>query len=230
MTLVLDHVVLTYPDGDRTLTALDGVDLTIDRGEFAAVVGPSGSGKSSLLAVAGTLLRPQSGRVTLGGVDVTDLSDRERTKVRAERIGFVFQGVNLLASLTAVDQLLACVHLGGGHPAERRADAVDLLGSLGLGCKVDSRPHQLSGGERQRVGIARALINEPDILLVDEPTSALDHDRGTQIVDLLANLTRTRGVATVMVTHDESQLGHVDSVHRMQDGRLAAPVAHHLAS
>lgn len=156
---------------------------------------------------------------------MTDLSDGQRTSVRANKIGFVFQGVNLLAALTATDQLLASVHLSGGSPRARRHDAIALLTSLGLGAKLDRRPHQLSGGEKQRVGIARALINEPDILLVDEPTSALDHDRGTQIVDLLAELTHDRGVATVMVTHDESQLGRVDTVHEMSDGRVTIPAS-----
>lgn len=225
MTLKLNDITLTYPDGDRTLTALNHVDMDVERGEFAAVVGPSGSGKSSMLAVAGTLLRPQSGSVVLGGVDVTDLSDRQRTLVRANKIGFVFQGVNLLAALTATDQLLASVHLSGGSPRARRTDAIALLSSLGLGERLDRRPHQLSGGEKQRVGIARALINEPDILLVDEPTSALDHERGTQIVELLADLTHDRGVATVMVTHDRSQLDRVDTIHEMSDGKVVVPAA-----
>jgi putative ABC transport system ATP-binding protein len=134
-----------------------------------------------------------------------------------------FQGTNLLASLTAVDQLLAAVHLRGGSPRASRGEALTLLDDLGLAGKADRRPFQLSGGERQRVGIARALMNRPDVLLVDEPTSALDHDRGTQIVTLLAGLTHDRGVATVMVTHDRSQLGQVDTVHEMQDGRLCTP-------
>ncbi len=220
MTLKLNNVTLTYPDGDHALVALDHVDLTVERGEFAAVVGPSGSGKSSLLAIAGTLLRPQSGNVVLGGVDVTELSDAQRTTVRAQKIGFVFQGVNLLAALTATDQLLAAVHLSGGRPPARRDEAIELLTSLGLGAKTNRRPHQLSGGERQRVGIARALINGPELLLVDEPTSALDHERGTQVVGLLAELAHIRGVATVMVTHDKTQLEQVDTIHEMIDGQL----------
>ncbi|WP_370324772.1 ABC transporter ATP-binding protein [Euzebya sp.] len=222
MTLTMTDITLTYEDGDATLTALDGIDLSVDAGEFAAVAGPSGSGKSSLLAVAGTLLRPQSGTVTIAGTDVTALDDATRTAVRADRIGFVFQGVNLLVSLTAVDQLLVGVHLRGGNPRARRADAVELLTELGLASKIDRRPHQLSGGERQRVGIARALINRPHVLLVDEPTSALDHDRGSQIVNLLSRLTHRHGVATLMVTHDRSQLDHVDTVHHLVDGHLQA--------
>lgn len=221
MTLSLTDVTLTYEDGDRTLTALHRIHFTVEQGEFAAVVGPSGSGKSSLLAVAGTLIRPQAGTVTVGGVDVTNLSDAERTAIRAEKVGFVFQGTNLLASLTATDQLLATVHLRGRRPSSSRDEAVALLERLGLGAKIDRRPHQLSGGEKQRVGIARALMNRPDVLLIDEPTSALDHARGTQIVNLLARLTREQGVATIMVTHDHTQLDHVDTVHQMSDSRLS---------
>jgi putative ABC transport system ATP-binding protein len=218
MSLTLSNVTLTYQDGDSVLVALDDIDLMVAPGEYVAVVGPSGSGKSSLLAVAGTLLRPQTGTIRIGDVDVTGLSNAQRTKIRATRIGFVFQGTNLLASLTAVDQLLAGVHLRGGSTKAKKSEALELLDQLGIGAKADRRPHQLSGGERQRVGIARALMNRPALLLVDEPTSALDHERGTQIVDLMADLTHDRGVATVMVTHDRRQLDRVDTVYEMQDG------------
>ena len=220
MSLSLSNTTLTYQDGESTLTALDDVTLDVASGEFAAIVGPSGSGKSSLLAVAGTLMRPDSGKVIIGGVNVSELSDKQRTKLRADSIGFVFQGTNLLASLTAVDQLLAGVHLRGENTKVSRADALKLLDELGLGPKSDKRPRQLSGGERQRVGIARALMNQPDVLLVDEPTSALDHERGSQIIELMADLTHRRNVATVMVTHDRSQLERVDTVHEMNDGAL----------
>lgn len=218
MSLNIVNVTLTYPDGDEILTALDDVTIDVATGEFAAVVGPSGSGKSSLLAVAGTLMRPDSGTVRVGGTDVGTLSDKNRTRVRSDQIGFVFQGTNLLASLTAVDQLLAGVHLRGDRPADARVEALALLSDMGLSSKANRRPHELSGGERQRVGIARALMNRPDVLLVDEPTSALDHERGTMIIDLLADLTHNHAVATVMVTHDRSQLGRVDTVHEMSDG------------
>jgi putative ABC transport system ATP-binding protein len=220
MSLNLSNVTLTYPDGDHVLTALDDVTLDVSAGEFAAIVGPSGSGKSSLLAVAGTLMRPDTGVVRVGGIDVSALSDKERTTVRADQIGFVFQGTNLLASLTAVDQLLVGVHLRGDKPGDKRDEALTLLDDLGLGSRANRRPHQLSGGERQRVGIARALMNHPAVLLVDEPTSALDHERGTKIIELVAELTHDREVATVMVTHDHSQLDQVDTVHEMSDGRL----------
>lgn len=220
MSLHLNDVVLTYPDGDRTLTALDHVSLAVGSGEFAAVTGPSGSGKSSLLAVAATLITPASGTVLIAGRDVTALSPADRARLRREHLGIVFQQPNLLASLTALDQLTVMAHLAGRSPRRVTARAEDLLAAVGLEGKEHKRPHQLSGGERQRVNIARALMNAPDVLLVDEPTSALDHERGARIVDLLAALTRTRGLATIMVTHDVAQLGATDNVHAMLDGHL----------
>ncbi|MFI7048672.1 ABC transporter ATP-binding protein [Streptosporangium sandarakinum] len=220
MTLKLTDVVLTYPDGDRVLTALDHVDLAVAPGEFTAVVGPSGSGKSSLLAVAATLIRPASGTVSVAGTDVTDAGQAARTRIRRDHIGIVFQQPNLLPALTALDQLLVMAHLTGARPAAAAPRARELLHAVGLAGKEGRRPHQLSGGERQRVNIARALMNAPGVLLVDEPTSALDHQRGERIVTLLAELTRDNGLATVMVTHDASALPLVDTVLTMTDGRL----------
>ena len=221
--LALRGITLTYPDGENRLTALDNVDLTVAPGEFTAVAGPSGSGKSSLLAVAATLLRPDSGQVLIDGVDAGALGERERTALRRERLGIVFQQSNLLASLTAVEQLLVLESVRGRRPDRARRRAEELLESVGLaGPKQRRRPHQLSGGERQRVNIARALFGDPSVLLVDEPTSALDHERGAQVVDLLADVTRTHGTATVMVTHDRELLGRTDRVLEMQDGRLTA--------
>ncbi|GAB2742063.1 ABC transporter ATP-binding protein [Kitasatospora kifunensis] len=219
--LALRGVTLTYPDGEQRLTALDEVSLEVAPGEFTAVVGPSGSGKSSLLAVAATLLRPDRGQVLIDGQDAGALSAKARTALRRERLGIVFQQSNLLASLTAVEQLLVLADLRGTRPRQARARAELLLASVGLDeSKQRRRPHQLSGGERQRVNIARALFGRPSVLLVDEPTSALDHERGAQIVRLLAEVTREHSTATVMVTHDQALLGEVDRVLKMADGRL----------
>jgi putative ABC transport system ATP-binding protein len=219
--LALTDVRLTYPDGDRRLTALDGVTFQVTAGEFVAVVGPSGSGKSSLLAVAATLRRPDSGVVAVAGRDVGRMGARERTALRREQIGIVFQQANLLPSLTAVEQLLAVEHLRGGRPRAARERAEALLASVGLDAAQRARrPHQLSGGERQRVNIARALFAGPSVLLVDEPTSALDHERGRRIVELLAEVTADHGTATVMVTHDQALLGRADRVVEMHDGAL----------
>ncbi|WP_329584681.1 ABC transporter ATP-binding protein [Kitasatospora sp. NBC_01250] len=219
--LALRGVTLTYPDGEQRLTALDEVNLEVAPGEFTAVVGPSGSGKSSLLAVAATLLRPDRGQVLIDGQDAGALSAKARTALRRERLGIVFQQSNLLASLTAVEQLLVLADLRGERPGRVRSRAEQLLASVGLDeAKQRRRPHQLSGGERQRVNIARALFGRPSVLLVDEPTSALDHERGAQIVRLLAEATREHGTATVMVTHDRALLREVDRVLEMADGRL----------
>ncbi|EME19509.1 ABC transporter ATP-binding protein [Rhodococcus triatomae] len=222
MGIALRNVVLTYPDGDARLRALDDVDFTAERGRLTAVTGPSGSGKSSLLAVAGLLTTPDSGQVVLDGSDLTGATRAQRTALRRERLGFVFQQSNLLPSLTATEQLLAVTHLRGERVRAHRDRARALLTELGLGTHLDKRPHQLSGGQRQRVAIARGLVNDPAVLLVDEPTSALDEDRSRQVIALLADLAHDRDVAVVMVTHDLGQLDLVDDCHRMHSGRLTS--------
>ncbi|GAA2484427.1 ABC transporter ATP-binding protein [Streptomyces thermolineatus] len=223
MSLNLTDVTLTYPDGDGRLTALDRVDLEVPPGSVTAVVGPSGSGKSSLLAVAATLITPDSGRVVVDGTDTTGLSRRELATLRRTTIGMVFQQPNLLPSLTAAEQLQVMAHLAGRSPRAARPRALELLEAVGLAGQADRRPHQLSGGQRQRVNIARALMNEPRVLLVDEPTSALDHERGAAVVGLVTELTRLRGTATVLVTHDHAHLGAADRVVEVRDGRLTVP-------
>lgn len=214
--LALSDVCLSFGDGDSTVHALDHVDLGVEPGELVAVVGPSGAGKSSLLAVAGGLGRPTSGTVSVDGIEVTALDPRATAKLRRERVGFVFQSGNLLPALTARDQLLLVEKIAG-RPG-RNPD--ELLASVGMEHRAQRRPGQLSGGERQRVGIARALMAEPSLLLVDEPTAALDRKRSHEVVELLARETHTSGVATIMVTHDHEILRHCDRVLEMVDGRL----------
>jgi putative ABC transport system ATP-binding protein len=219
--LVAREVTLVLGDGEQQVTALNAASLSVAKGECVAVVGPSGSGKSSLLAVCGGLRTPTRGTVEIGGVEITALSEAKRTAIRRRKIGFVFQQSNLVASLSALDQLLLMVHLDGRRPG--RADeerARKLLDSVGLSARAARRPGQLSGGENQRVGIARALMNAPDVLLVDEPTSMLDHARGRDIVKLLATQTKEHGVATLMVTHDPGMLDWADRVLPMEDGRV----------
>ncbi|GAA2927613.1 ABC transporter ATP-binding protein [Streptomyces enissocaesilis] len=222
MTLSLTEVTLTYPDGDSRLTALDDVGLDVAAGSLTAVVGPSGSGKSSLLAVAATLVSPDRGRVIVDGTDTGPLSRAEKAELRRTRIGIVFQQPNLLPSLTSAEQLQVMAHLSGRPPRRARDRARELLDAVGLTDRADRRPHQLSGGQRQRVNIARALMNAPAVLLVDEPTSALDHERGAAVLDLLVALTRERGTATVLVTHDRAHLERMDAVVAMADGRVRA--------
>ncbi|GGM39997.1 ABC transporter ATP-binding protein [Promicromonospora citrea] len=214
--LEIAGVTLVHGDGESTVTALDDVSLTVAAGEFVAVVGPSGSGKSSLLAVAGGLITPDSGRVRIGDTDLTGLSARRLAEVRRTRIGFVFRSGNLLPSLTAVDQLRLPLTLGR---VARPRDPMELLADVGMTHRAH-RPDKLSGGERQRVGIARALMTSPDLLLVDEPTAALDRHRSQEVVALLAHEAHANGVATVMVTHDHDVLSHCGTVYRMMDGIL----------
>lgn len=222
MSLRLSDITLTYPDGDARLTALDHAGLHVPAGRVTAVIGPSGSGKSSLLAVAAMLVTPDSGRVSVDGIDVSDLSRGERTALRRKKVGVVFQQPNLLASLTATEQLEVMGRLGGMSSREARRRAADLLDAVGMGDRVRHRPGRLSGGQQQRVNIARALMNEPSVLLVDEPTSALDQERGAAVMDLLTTITHRRMTATVLVTHDRSHLERADAVCEVVDGQVRA--------
>ncbi|MEV6965978.1 ABC transporter ATP-binding protein [Hamadaea sp. NPDC051192] len=225
MSLRLTDVTLTYPDGDGRLTALDRVSLHVPQGSLTAVVGPSGSGKSSLLAVAATLITPDAGTVVVDGTPTTGLTRVELTELRRHKIGIVFQQPNLLPSLTALEQLQVMAYIDGRSPSATRARAAELLDAVGLTAEAGRRPHQLSGGQRQRVNIARALMNDPTVLLVDEPTSALDHERGAAVIDLIARLTRHRATATVLVTHDDVHRAAADQVAEVRDGRLHVPAA-----
>ncbi|MEU9759805.1 ABC transporter ATP-binding protein [Streptomyces sp. NPDC001834] len=220
MSLNLTDITLTYPDGDTRLTALDKVSLDVPKGSLTAVVGPSGSGKSSLLAVAATLIAPDAGTVTIDGTPTTGMSRGELTDLRRHKIGIVFQQPNLLPSLTAAEQLQVMAQLDGRSPAKARTRALELLDAVGLADQARRRPHQLSGGQRQRVNIARALMNDPTVLLVDEPTSALDHERGAAVLDLITRLTHQQATATVLVTHDRTHLTAVDQITEVHDGRL----------
>lgn len=220
--LVLEQVTKIYGSGPHAVTALTDASLSVEAGEFVAVVGPSGSGKTTLLAIAGALLHPTSGRVLIEGKDLTGLSATALAQVRLNHVGFVLQSSNLVPYLTARDQLLLVTRLAGKSHRESRARADELLTELGLGHRLDHYPEALSGGERQRVAIARALMNDPGILLADEPTSSLDSVRGREVVEMLAREVKQRNKAAVMVTHDERMLDLVDRVVRIADGQLTA--------
>ncbi|MFF9765180.1 ABC transporter ATP-binding protein [Streptomyces sp. NPDC014636] len=225
MSLELTDITLTYPDGDTRLTALDHVNLEVRQGSLTAVVGPSGSGKSSLLAVAATLITPDAGTVTIDGTTTTGLNRGELTALRRHKIGIVFQQPNLLPSLTAAEQLQIMAQIDGRKPRTARNRAMELLDAVGLADQAGRRPHQLSGGQRQRINIARALMNDPTVLLVDEPTSALDHERGAAVIGLITRLTHQQATATVLVTHDRTHLTAVDQTAEVHDGRLTFAAA-----
>ncbi|GAA4818969.1 ABC transporter ATP-binding protein [Tomitella cavernea] len=235
MSLKMSDATLTYPDGRGRLTALDNVSIDVPAGRFVAVTGPSGSGKSSLLAVAGTLITPDSGDVIVGDVAVTGADAKERARIRREQVGFVFQQDNLIPALTAVDQLLLAVDIRGMRRAKHRDEAMALLDEVGLADSAGRRPHELSGGMRQRVNIARALMGGPSLLLVDEPTSALDTERGRAVVELIARLVRERDLAAVIVSHDLATLGPglasgVDETIELVDGAIRSRDTHGAAA
>lgn len=222
--ITLDDVTLTFPDGASRITAVDHLTLLGRPGVVTGITGPSGSGKSSILAIAATLVRPDSGRVLIGDVDATTLDRDEATTLRRERIGIVFQQANVLASLTTREQLQVMGELGGRETAARRrtvrSRVDELLEAVGLADQAHKRPGQLSGGQRQRVAIARALVHEPQVLLVDEPTSALDQQRGAEIMQLIADLTHDRATATLLVTHDLVHRDALDDLVTIVDGKL----------
>ena len=221
-----DAVVMTkalarsYRVGDRTVEALAGVDVTVRRGEFVAFAGVSGSGKSTLMHLIGGLDRPSSGEVWVDGVELGAAGDAERTLHRRQRVGFVFQSFNLLPRLTAVENVALPLMFAGVGRAEREQRAQSILEELGLGQRLRHYPNQLSGGEQQRVAIARALIHNPAVVLADEPTGNLDSKTGSEILALLRQLNRERGVTVLMVTHDAEAAALADRIIRLRDGRI----------
>lgn len=204
--LGFEQLHVTVPDGSRTRVLLDHIDLEIPPGEVLVVTGGSGSGKSTLLAAAGLLRRPDSGEVRIDGVPTSGLSERRRTTIRREQIAIVYQAANLLPSLTAIEQLELVGHINREKRAEVRERAEALLAEVGLSAQADQLPGKMSGGERQRVGIGRALMAQPSVLLADEPTASLDPELSAQVCALLAEQTAKRDLATVLVSHDETPL------------------------
>jgi len=218
--VALEGLSKSYPEGDREHVVLDGVDAAVSRGERVAILGPSGSGKSTLLNLVSGIDLPDRGRVLVGGVDLTSLSEHERTLFRRRHLGFIFQFFNLLPTLTVMENLLLPVELKGPVGAGERRRARDLLEAVGLGDRAGTFPDRLSGGEQQRVAVARALVHEPTLVLADEPTGNLDEDTGVLVADLLERLMRDRGHTLVVVTHSRPLARRMDRVLRLDHGKL----------
>jgi putative ABC transport system ATP-binding protein len=214
----LRGVSKTVPSGDGHLTILHPLDLSVASGEFLAVTGPSGSGKSTLLGLVAGLDAPTSGTVLIDGVDITALDEDRLARLRGAKIGFVFQFFHLIPSLTALENVRVPLELAGAADPARRATA--LLDEVGLADRRHHYPSQLSGGEQQRVAIARALANDPPVLLADEPTGNLDSVTGRHIIDLLAEVNRTRRATVILVTHDAELAARADSKIALRDGRI----------
>ena len=214
----------TYQVGDIEVRALRGASLDVRKGEFVAVTGPSGSGKSTFMHIVGCLDRPTSGQYLLDGKDVSKLSKDELANVRNKKIGFVFQGFNLLSRTTALDNVELPLLYNSGtskmKTAERHRRAREVLEIVGLGQRMDHYPNQLSGGQQQRVAIARALINQPSILLADEPTGNLDTRTSIEVMDIFQKLNMERGITVVLITHEMDIAEHGTRLVRFRDGRI----------
>jgi len=210
----------TYVTAAGSLSVLKGVDLDVQPGEIVGLIGPSGSGKSSLLHAAGLLEHPDAGRITIQGVDCSNLGERARTQVRLSTIGFVYQFHHLLPEFSALDNVALPRMIAGEDRRAATARAAELLAGLGLKDRVHHEPAQLSGGEQQRVAVARALANSPRLLLADEPTGNLDPATSTAVFDSLYALARKEGVAALVATHNLALAGHMDRVFALKDGKL----------
>jgi putative ABC transport system ATP-binding protein len=214
------RVVKAYGEGETEVRALDGVDLVIPKGELVAVMGPSGCGKSTLLHLAGGLENPTAGAVTVNGRDLAALDAAGRAALRRDEVGFVFQRLNLIASLTAVENVALPLELGGMSAKEARPVAVEALASVGLTQQLDRFPDHFSGGQQQRIAIARAVVGGRGLLLADEPTGALDSRTADEMVELLASLPARFGATVVLVTHEPRFASWADRVVFMRDGQV----------
>ena len=215
----LRDIYKIYPMGEETVRALDGVSLTVDAGEFVAIVGQSGSGKSTCMNIIGCLDVPTSGTYRLGGVDVSTMDDDHQAEVRNRMLGFVFQQYNLIPKLTVLENVELPLVYAGADPRERRLRAMEALERVGLADKSRHLPNQLSGGQQQRVSIARALAGRPSVILADEPTGALDSRTGREVLSFLKQL-NGEGDTVVLITHDNSIAHQAKRIIRLQDGRV----------
>ena len=210
-----------YSDSEVKVFALNGVDLTIEEGEFTAIVGPSGSGKTTFLNMIGGLDQPTSGQISIGGTDISKLSSSQMIDFRLRNIGFVFQAYNLIPVLTAKENVEFIMPLQNRPKKERETRTMDLLKAVGLEGRENSRPNKLSGGQQQRVAVARALANRPSLILADEPTAALDSVRGRQVMELFRKVAHEQQTGVIVVTHDHRALEVFDRMLAMEDGLVS---------
>jgi len=215
----LINISKKYKDGDQDNLVLEDVSLNVKPGKFVAIVGPSGSGKSTFLSISGALLSPTDGSVIIGDTDLNKKESKKLTKIRREKIGFIFQNHNLIPYLTAQEQLQLVIDLNK-KKRNPNMNAKEMLEDLGLSNFANKYPDKMSGGEKQRVAIARAFMNDPDVILADEPTASLDGVRGRQVVEMIKKEVMKHKKAAIMVTHDERVLDLVDAVYRLENGKL----------
>lgn len=216
----LSGVTKTYKMGDETIYAMNKVNLVVEKGEFIAIVGPSGSGKSTLANIIGGLDSPNSGKVVVEGEDLASRNDHDLSKYRNKKVGFIFQTFNLQPGYTALENVTIPLIFGRISPSKRKKRAEECLKMVGLGNRMKHRPNQLSGGQRQRVCIARALANDPEIIIADEPTGNLDTQKGAEIVSLLKELNKKKGITLIVITHDTSVAKQADRILTIQDGQI----------
>jgi len=216
----LKDVAKQYQMGETEVQALRGLDLSVSPGEFVAIVGPSGSGKSTLMHIIGALDIPDQGQVVLDERDISDYEENELAELRGNKVGFVFQTFNLIHTLSSLDNVALPLTFQGVRREEREDRAAELLEMVGLGDRLRHKPAELSGGEQQRVSIARALVNDPEILLADEPTGNLDSETGREIMELLSGLNSDRGMTIVVVTHNPRDAEYAERTVKMFDGRI----------
>ena len=217
--LKMENVKKSFGSGHNEIQALKGIDLAVNQGEFVSIIGPSGSGKSTFLTIAGGLQSPTSGNISINGLDFTPLSEKKRSKLRFKEIGFILQSSNLIPYLTIEEQFLLIDKIN--HEKLTSKKGIELLKSLDILDLKDKHPSDLSGGERQRAAIARALFNEPNLILADEPTASLDTEHAYQVVDLLRQEAHLKNKATIMVTHEQRMIKNSDSVYKIEDGLLS---------
>lgn len=217
--LKMENVKKSFGSGHNEIQALKGIDLAVNQGEFVSIIGPSGSGKSTFLTIAGGLQSPTSGNISINGFDFTPLSEKKRSKLRFKEIGFILQSSNLIPYLTIEEQFLLIDKIN--HEKLTSKKGIELLKSLDILDLKDKHPSDLSGGERQRAAIARALFNEPNLILADEPTASLDTEHAYQVVELLRQEAHLKNKATIMVTHDQRMIKNSDSVYKIEDGLLS---------